>query len=88
MSIDFLQSLLHLRIFANIVKKMETLPLELLTHIFESCDDFPQVVTLALVSKRNHAAWVRNPGRIIWSVATSQIRSFDDALMAVNIHFK
>jgi hypothetical protein len=71
-----------------IVKKMETLPVELLTRIFENCDDFPQVVAFASVCKQTYAAWVTNPGRIIWNVATSQIRSFDDALMAVNINSK
>ncbi|KAF8851656.1 hypothetical protein BDZ45DRAFT_808142 [Acephala macrosclerotiorum] len=59
------------------------IPVELLTRIFESCDDFPQVVALASVCKGTHAAWVTNSGTIIWSVAKSQIRSFDDALMAV-----
>jgi hypothetical protein len=67
---------------------MLSIPVELLTRIFEACDDFPQVVTLASVCKLIHAAWVTNPGTIIWSVAKSQIRSFEDALMAVNIYFK
>ncbi|KAN0102797.1 hypothetical protein V8E51_011110 [Hyaloscypha variabilis] len=62
---------------------METLPVESIIRIFENCDGFPQVVALASVCKQTHAAWVTNPGRIIWSVATSQIPSFDDALMAV-----
>jgi hypothetical protein len=64
---------------------MLSIPVELLTRIFESCDDFPQVVALALVCKDTHAAWVTNSETIIWSVAKFQIRSFDDALMAVNI---
>ena len=64
---------------------MLSIPVELLARIFEACDDFPQVVALALVCKQTYAAWVANPGTIIWSVAKSQIRSFDDALMAVNI---
>ena len=69
-------------------QKMETcvlsIPVELLTRIFESCNDFSQVVALASVCKHTHMAWVLNPGTIIWSVARSEIRSFDDALMAVN----
>jgi hypothetical protein len=84
----FWKNLFHLRIFAYIVKKMETLPVESIIRIFENCDGFPQVVALASVCKQTHAAWMTNPGRIIWSVATSQIPSFDDALMAVNINFK
>ena len=67
---------------------MITIPVELLARIFEACDDFPQVVALASVCKHTHASWVTNPGTIIWSVAKSQIRSFEDDLMAVNIHFK
>ena len=67
---------------------MLSIPVELLTRIFEACDDFPQVVALALVCKHTHAAWVTNPGTIIWSVAKSQVRSFEDALMAANIYFK
>lgn len=62
-----------------------SIPVELLTRIFESCDDFPQVVALAFVSKHTYAAWIENSAPIIWSVAQSQIRSFDDALMAVSV---
>jgi hypothetical protein len=65
-----------------------TIPAELLTRIFEACDDFPQVITLALVCKHTHAAWATNPGTIIWQVGKTQIRSFDDALMAVNSYLK
>jgi hypothetical protein len=64
---------------------MLSIPVELLIRSFESCDDFPQVVAFALVCKDTHAAWVTNSETIIWSVEKSQIRSFDDALMAVNI---
>jgi hypothetical protein len=68
---------------------MLTIPAELLTRIFEVCDDFPQVVALASVCKHTHAAfWATNPGTIIWHVGKTQIRSFEDALLAVNIHFK
>jgi hypothetical protein len=87
-SSDFLENLFHPRIFVYIVKNMEIFPVESIIRIFEDCDGFPQVVALASVCKQTHAAWVTNPGRIIWSVATSQICSFDDALMAVNINFK
>ncbi|KAL5313956.1 hypothetical protein ACEPPN_018380 [Leptodophora sp. 'Broadleaf-Isolate-01'] len=62
---------------------MLSIPVELLTHIFEACDDFSQVVALASVCKHTHEAWETNPGTIIWRVAGTQIRSFDDALMAV-----
>jgi hypothetical protein len=65
---------------------MLTIPAELLTRIFEACDDFRQVVALASVCKHTHAAWVTNPGTIIWSVGQTQICSFEDALMAVNIY--
>jgi hypothetical protein len=67
---------------------MLTIPAELLTRIFEACDDFPQVVALASVCKHTHAAWATNPRTIIWRVGKTQIRSFEDALLAVNIHFK
>ncbi|KAL2072839.1 hypothetical protein VTL71DRAFT_12182 [Oculimacula yallundae] len=60
-----------------------TIPIELLALIFEACDDFSQVVALASVSKDTHAAWATNSAGIIWSVGRSQIRSFEDALMAV-----
>ncbi|KAG4440015.1 hypothetical protein IFR05_004529 [Cadophora sp. M221] len=62
---------------------MLSIPVELLTHIFEACDDFSKVIALASVCKHTHEAWVTNPGTIIWRVAGTQILSFDDALMAV-----
>jgi len=65
---------------------MLTIPAELLTRIFEACDDFRHVVALASVCKHTHAPWVTNPGTIIWSVGQTQIRSFEDALIAVNIY--
>ncbi|KAH8807244.1 hypothetical protein F5884DRAFT_880059 [Xylogone sp. PMI_703] len=60
-----------------------SLPVEILTRIFESCDDFLQVVALASTCKHAHTAWVTNSPIIIWGAGKSQIRSFDDALMAV-----
>ena len=66
---------------------MLTIPVEILTRIFEACEDFPQVVAFASTCKHSHAAWVANSPIIIWSVGKSQIRSFDDVLMAVNILF-
>ena len=72
------------------LQKMETpmlsISAEILTFIFETCNDFPQVVAFASACKHTHAAWVTNSPMIIWSAAKSQIRSFDDALMAVNIY--
>lgn len=62
-----------------------SVPPELLKRIFESCDDFCQVVALASVCRHAHTVWVDNSGAIVWSVGKSQIRSFDDALMAVFI---
>lgn len=67
---------------------MLSIPIEVLTRIFKACDDVDQVVALASVCKHTYAAWVTNPRTIIWSVAKSEIRSFDYALMAVNIYFK
>ena len=63
-----------------------SIPVEILTRIFETCDDFPQVVALASTCKQTQTAWVTNSPTIIWNVGKSQIRSFGDALMAVNIH--
>ena len=63
-----------------------SIPVEILTRIFETCDDFPQVVALASACKHTQTAWVTNSPIIIWNVGKSQIRSFGDALMAVNIH--
>ena len=63
-----------------------SIPVELLARIFEACDDFSQAVALASVCKHTLAAWVTNPGTIIWKVAETEIISFEDALMAVNIH--
>ena len=61
------------------------MPVEILTRIFETCDDFLQVVALASACKHTRTAWVSNSPTIIWSVGKSQIHSFGDALMAVNI---
>jgi hypothetical protein len=63
-----------------------SIPVEILNRIFEHCDDFPQVIALASACKHTHSAWVTSSPTIIWSVANSHIRSFDDALMAVNIN--
>ncbi|RFU28164.1 hypothetical protein B7463_g8177, partial [Scytalidium lignicola] len=60
-----------------------SIPVEILTRIFETCDDFPQVVALASACKYTQTAWVTNSPTIIWSVGKSQIRSFGDALIAV-----
>ncbi|KFY33270.1 hypothetical protein V494_07754 [Pseudogymnoascus sp. VKM F-4513 (FW-928)] len=60
-----------------------SIPVEILDRIFEHCDDFPQVIALASACKHTHSAWVTSSPTIIWSVANSHIRSFDDALMAV-----
>jgi hypothetical protein len=62
-----------------------TVPVEILLHIFEACDDFPQVIAFASACKHTLTAWVKNSPTIIWSVGRSHIRSFDDALMAVDI---
>jgi hypothetical protein len=66
-------------------KSLLSIPAEILNRIFELCDDFPQVIALALACKHTHSTWVTGSPRIIWSVANSHICSFDDALMAVNI---
>ena len=63
-----------------------SIPVEILTRIFETCDDFPQVVALASAYKYTQTAWVTNSPTIIWNVGKSQIRSFGDALMTVNIY--
>ncbi|KAK0125478.1 hypothetical protein ONS95_000514 [Cadophora gregata] len=62
---------------------MLLIPIELLSRIFESCDDFPQVIALASACKQTHAAWEKHSGTIVRSVGRAQIRSFDDAFMAV-----
>ncbi|MAD87271.1 MAG: hypothetical protein CL912_30290 [Deltaproteobacteria bacterium] len=61
-----------------------SIPPELLNRIYESCDGFSQVVALASACKETQTVWLENLEGIIWSVGQSQIRSFDDALMAVN----
>ena len=63
---------------------MLSIPYELLTHIFEACDDFSQVVVLAPACKRTHTAWETNLATIMQSVGEAEISSFEDALMAVN----
>ena len=63
-----------------------SIPVEMLTRIFETCDDFPHVLALASACKHTQTAWVTNSPTIIWNVGKSQICSFGDALMAVNIH--
>ncbi|KAH7407429.1 hypothetical protein BKA64DRAFT_743064 [Cadophora sp. MPI-SDFR-AT-0126] len=62
---------------------MLSIPAELLTRIFASCDDFAQVIALASVCKHTHAVWAKNTGIIIRSVAEIEIRSFEDVLVAV-----
>lgn len=64
---------------------MMSIPVELLTHIFEACDDFSQIVTLASACKRTHTAWETNAGTNIRSVGEAEVSSFEDALMAVII---
>lgn len=63
---------------------MLSIPVELLTHIFEACDDFSQAVALASTCKRTYLAWETSSGTIIRSVGEAEIRLFEDALMAVN----
>jgi hypothetical protein len=65
------------------VPSLLSIPPELLNRIFESCESFSQVVALASACKETQTVWLENLGGIIWSVGQSQIRSFDDALMAV-----
>ncbi|KAH8662506.1 hypothetical protein BX600DRAFT_499009 [Xylariales sp. PMI_506] len=60
-----------------------TIPVEILTRVFQACDGFLQVIAFASACKRTNAVWLDNSQSIIWNVARSQIRSFDDALMAV-----
>ncbi|KAH8752159.1 hypothetical protein F5882DRAFT_267742, partial [Hyaloscypha sp. PMI_1271] len=56
---------------------------EISSRIFEYCDDFTDVSALASACKHTHRVWVTSQPTIIWSVGRSQIRSFDDALMAM-----
>jgi hypothetical protein len=67
------------------VPSLLSIPSEVLNRIFESCDGFTQVVALASACKQTQIVWLENLGGIIWSVGQLQIRSFDDALMAVNL---
>ena len=62
-----------------------SIPVELLSRIFVCCDNFRQVIALASVCKHTYKTWNANSMAVIWGVGNSQIRSFDDALMAVSI---
>ena len=66
---------------------MLLIPAELLGRIFEACDDFLQVVALVSACKYTQTAWLTHSPSIIWSVGMAQIRSFDDAFMAVGTYF-
>jgi hypothetical protein len=60
-------------------------PLELVSRIFQSCDDFRDVVALATTCKHLHSIWAHEEGTILLQVGRRTVLSFDKALLAVSI---
>ncbi|KAB5584775.1 hypothetical protein GE09DRAFT_1232854, partial [Coniochaeta sp. 2T2.1] len=58
------------------------LPFEILIMVFENCDDFIQVTSLASTCKLTNSVWKSSESSIIRSVAFSWIPAFDEALVA------
>ena len=63
-------------------------PPEIICSIFRSCDDFSQVLALASACKHLHSIWTESSSSIITKdlVASMEVLSFEDALMAVSQH--
>ncbi|KAL3423150.1 dihydrodipicolinate synthetase family protein [Phlyctema vagabunda] len=56
---------------------------EVLVRIYQICDDLSQVLTLASTCKYINSVLATHSSAIIYDFAKAEIRSFDDALMAV-----
>ncbi|KAK0101176.1 hypothetical protein ONS95_012843 [Cadophora gregata] len=66
------------------MRELINLPVEVTTQIFSACDDISLVLALAASCKKLHSVWQTNSSVIVWRLGiTSNIRSFDIALMAV-----
>ena len=62
-------------------------PPEVVSRIFQNCDDFADVLALAATCKRLQSIWDAETGIIIWEVGKANLLSFDDALIAVSSCF-
>ncbi|ODM18102.1 hypothetical protein SI65_06890 [Aspergillus cristatus] len=60
-----------------------SLPAEVLTEIFNSCDTLQQAIALGSACRRFHSLWLSISSLIIRRLGRAEIRAFDDALIAV-----
>ncbi|KAH7309987.1 hypothetical protein BKA65DRAFT_575780 [Rhexocercosporidium sp. MPI-PUGE-AT-0058] len=63
--------------------KLISLPTEVASHIFQACEDFPEVIALASTCSYLHSVWQLNSATIIWKLAKESVRCLDIVLMAV-----
>ncbi|KAK2776962.1 hypothetical protein FQN53_002468 [Emmonsiellopsis sp. PD_33] len=66
-----------------IIPSMQSLSVEIILRIFQSCDNFRDIVSCSSTCKILRRVWDVHQRSIIWNVGKTQIPAFNDALMAV-----
>ena len=62
-----------------------TTPLEIRSRIFQACNSFQDVISLASTCEGMNHVWKSETPAILWSVGLETIIAFDVALLAVYI---